>query len=192
MSGQYNITALFDHELSVGPLDLNLADLGFTKDLQKEFDHIPKILLAMAVIYILAIGFTGLSFFASVAAVALIPKQARTITLANLGIAVLAVLLLLAGNLITTMGAKPAAHKIDDIGKRIGLRAYSGDKFIAMAWAAFALMVVAAGYWGWELSRSGKRNGRVGVHEKYASRHSAESHQHSQSRPQPGYNNPRY
>lgn len=176
-TAQYNITAKVDHELSVGPMKLNLADLGFTKDLQDEFNKIPHLLMALAVIYILAVGLTGLSFFGSVAALGLISSaKARIVIMANLGLAGLAAILLLIGSLTTTVGAKGAADKIDDLGKDIGLRASAGGKFLGLTWAALGLMVIAAGYWGWEFTQSKKRAGAGRFEEKFNSeRFSGES-----------------
>lgn len=179
-TAQYNLTAKLDHELSVGPLKLHLADLGFTQDLQDEFNKIPHLLLALAVVYILAAGFTGLSFLGSLAALPLVdgappPRPRLAVLSANLGAAALAAALLLVGSLITTVGAGDAADAIDELGRDIGLAAAAGARFLGMTWAAFGLMVVAAAYWGWELVRSRKR-GLGRLEEKGgAGRYSAES-----------------
>ncbi|KAH8912613.1 hypothetical protein BR93DRAFT_922581, partial [Coniochaeta sp. PMI_546] len=180
-TAQYNLTAKLDHELAIGPLKLNLADLGFTKDLQDEFNKIPHLLMALALIYILAVGFTGLSFFGSLAAVPLINSaKARLVILAHLGTAGLAAILLLVGSLTTTVGAKGAADKIDDLGEDIGLRATAGGKFLGLTWAAVGLMVVAAGYWAWEVVRS-RRRGAERFEEKVGGgRFSAESYSQPQ------------
>lgn len=182
---QYNITAKLDHELSVGPLKLNLADLGFTQDLQAAFNKIPHLLMALAVVYILAVGFTGLSFLGSLAALPLIDgARARSVLLANLCAAGLAAVLLLIGSLITTVGAREAADTIEDLGRDIGLAATAGAKFLGMSWAAFGLMAVAAAYWAWQLVRSRRRG--VGRYEEKggAARHSAESYSQPQYQPQ--------
>ena len=113
----------------------------------------------MAIFYVLGAAFTGLALLASLASPALIPRRPKIAALANLAAAALAVLVLLVGNLITTAGARPAARKIDDLGRRYGLRAEAGNRFFGIAWAAFALMVVAAAYWAYEFVRS--RKGRA-------------------------------
>lgn len=192
-TAEYNLTALFDHELSVGPLKLNLADLGFTKELQEEFDKIPKILLALAIFYILAVGFTGLALFASAAALVLVPQhgKSRLVVLANLAIAVLAALTLLVGSLVTTIGAKPAADKIDDFGEDIGLRASVGGKFLGMSWAAVGLMVIAVGYWVWEMMQS-KKGGADRLGEKYDQRYSGEGSFRQPEYPRQQIGSPQY
>lgn len=139
--------------------------------------------MALAVIYILALGFTGLSFLGSLLALPLISSaKAGLVALANLGIAVLAVILLLIGSLTATVGAKEAAKKIDDLGEDIGLRASAGGKFLGLTWAALGLMVVSAGYWGWELMQRRKRGGRR-EGEKGEGKHSTDNYKQPQYRP---------
>jgi hypothetical protein len=168
-TAEYNITKMFDHELEVGPFNLNLADLGFTSELQEEFDKIPRILLALAVVYILAVGFTGLACLASVAGILMLPVhgKSRAVVLANLGIAALGFLTLLAGSLVTTIGAKPAADKINDFGNDIGLAATVGGRFLGLTWAAVGLMVLVVGYWFWELRETKKYGARQRLRDKY-------------------------
>jgi hypothetical protein len=141
--------------------------------------------MALAVIYIVAVGFTGLSFLGSVTALFLINSaKARLVVFANLLTAVLAAILLLAGSLTTTIGAKQAADKIDDLGEDIGLSATTGGKFLGLTWAATGLMIVAAGYWVWEVVQSRKRGAQRS--EKVGGvRYSAESY--SQPRYQPEF-----
>lgn len=168
-TGEYNVTKMFDHELQVGPLNLNLADLGFTKDLQKQFDKIPRILLALAVVYILAVGFTGTAFLAAAAAMVLLPSygRSRALVLVNFGIATLGFLTLLAGSLVTTIGASLLVDKINESGKDIGLTATVGRKFLGLTWAAVGPMLLVLGYWVWELSESKRYGTRQRLREKY-------------------------
>lgn len=152
-----NISAMLDHELNVGPLSLNLADLGFTKGIQEKLDDIPKVIKAIVSMYIIAALFIGLTFFASIGAVLLIPKSGKIIVLANLGLAGLAVLFLLIGNLITTVGSNKVVEAVTSMGNGIGLYAQQGGKFIAMTWATFALMLLSVFYWAYEFFAQKKR-----------------------------------
>ena len=154
--------------------------------MQEEFDKIPKLLIALAVIYFFALGFTGLSLIASAAALGLMHTRARMIAMANLAVAALASLALLIGNLVTTIGTKTAVKKINDLGDDIGLSASAGVKFMAMSWVAFGLMVISVGYWGYQF-RLSKRYGHGGFNEKYDPRHSAESYSQPRYRPQSEY-----
>lgn len=87
-------------------------------------------------------------------------------SLVNLTLACLASLVLLIGNLLTTVGAKTAVDKINDLGDDIGLHAVSGNKFTGMSWAAFALMAIATGTWGFLFHDSRYEGRRGGLREK--------------------------
>jgi hypothetical protein len=146
-----NITALLDKQLGVGPLQLNLADLGLTGDIQDKLDDVPKIIQAIVAMYIIAAIFVLLSLFGSCGAIALIPNSAgHTIVMGNLGLAGTAVFFLLIGNLITTIGSGVVVDKVTDLGGSIGLSAVRGGKFMALSWAAFALMLLVVFYWVYE------------------------------------------
>lgn len=158
-----NISALLDHELSVGPFSLNLADLGFTEDIQSGLDIIPKAIKAIVAMYIIAAIFIGLNFFASIGAAILIPKSGVILATANLGLAGFAVLFLLVGNLITTIGSSKVVDEVTEHGNGIGLYAERGSKFIAMTWATFALMLLCVFYWAYEFFAQRKRVSQVEI-----------------------------
>ncbi|KAJ0117293.1 sur7 protein [Diaporthe amygdali] len=146
-----NISALLDKQLSVGPFSLNLADLGLTNDIQDKLDDVPKIIQAIVAMYIIAAIFIALSLFASIGAIALIPNSAGSkIVMGNLGLAGVALFFLLVGNLITTIGSGKVVEKVTELGDGIGLSAVRGGKFIALSWAAFALMLLVVFYWIYE------------------------------------------
>lgn len=146
-----NITALLDKQLSVGPLNLNIADLGLTDEIQDKLNDVPKIIQAIVAMYIIAAIFIILSLFGSFGAVALIPNSAgRTIVMGNLGLAGAAVFFLLVGNLVTTIGSGVVVDKVTDLGGDFGLSAVRGGKFLALSWGAFALMLLAVFYWVYE------------------------------------------
>ncbi|TPX18899.1 uncharacterized protein E0L32_011377 [Thyridium curvatum] len=168
-AGQMNVSALLDQQLSVGPLGLSLSDLGVTRDLQHELNKIPGLLRAIAVLYILGAGLAGLSMLASAAGLFAYARHPRSTSLANAGLGALAALLLLVANLVTTVGGSKAAGAINKYGDGIGLRASSGGKFVAITWAAFAAMCLAAAYWTYELfmARKARRSGRGGASRRF-------------------------
>lgn len=149
---------MLDKQLSVGPLSLNIADLGLTDEIQDKLDLFPKIIKAIVAMYIIAAVFIVLSFFGSCAAIALINKSGgRSIIKINLGVAFAAFLFLLIGNAIVTAGGYEVVGKVKTLGEKFGLSAKGGDKFLALSWAPFVLMSLALIYWAWEIVFGEKR-----------------------------------
>lgn len=139
---------------------MNLADLGFTKDIQDKLNDIPKVIQAIVAMYIIAAISIGLTLVASIGAIFLVGgpnSSGRIIVMSNLGLAGIAVFFLLIGNLITTVGSNKIVEKVTKVGNGIGLYAEQGNKFIALTWATFALMVLAVVYWIYELLAEKKR-----------------------------------
>jgi hypothetical protein len=140
-----NLTELVDHELELGPLDLNLADLQWPAGIQNQLDKLNGLLLAIFIFYVLGIGFSGLAILLCIAAFFLAIR--KTVTLSNFAVAFLAALALVIGSIITTVGAKEGAKTINDFGKDVGVSASPGMKFITISWVAFAMMAAATLYW---------------------------------------------
>ena len=153
-----NISAMLDKELSVGPLNISISDLGITDELQDKLDDLPKLFQALAIMYILGVAFSGLAILAAAAAFFIIPSGGRKIPLANLLIAALAMLFLLVGSLLTTVGVKKVQEEIKKRGgDEIGLEVQLSSKFEALSWAAFALMALAMFYWVYETVTAHRR-----------------------------------
>lgn len=149
---------MLDKQLSVGPLNLNIADLGLTDDIQDKLDDVPKIIQSIVAMYIIAAIFIILALFGSCAAVALIPNPAgRKIVMGNLGLAGGAFFFLLIGNLITTIGSGVVVDKVNDLGDKFGLSAVRGGRFMALSWAALVLMLLVVIYWVYEITAEKKR-----------------------------------
>lgn len=144
-----DLSTLLDHELSIGPFNISLSDLGFTDKLTSKLQDLPTIFEALAAIYIVSAIFAGLTLLASVASIFLLPSG--KLVLADLVLALFAMLFILVGSLIYTIAAKAAVSKIQGLGAGdIGLEVEVGAKFQALTWASFALMALAAIYWVWE------------------------------------------
>lgn len=140
-----NLTKMLDQELEIGPLSISIADLEWPDSIEDTLDKVNKFLLAIWVLYVLAIGFSGLSILGSLAAFFMGFKKSMTVT--NFIFAFLATLVLFAGSLITTIGAKEGAKQITDLGEDIGIAASAGQKFMIISWVSFAVMFAAAIYW---------------------------------------------
>lgn len=174
-----DITTLLDKQLSLGPFNVTLSDLGVTDDMMGKLKDLPSILKAIVAIYIISAIFTGLAVLGALAALFVLPGHApRRVTLLNLGLAVPAALFLLVGSLLYTIGAAEIVKKIGDMGADdIGLKVEVGTKFEALSWAAFALMVISVAYWVYEVvvvfrarkrAGTGRRARGKGKGEKYS------------------------
>ncbi|KAJ0305180.1 hypothetical protein COL5a_010217 [Colletotrichum fioriniae] len=140
-----NLTKMLDQELEIGPLSLSLSDLNWPDTIEDAMDKVNKALLAIFVLYVMGIGFSGLAILGSLAAFFLGFKKRMTLT--NFAFAFLAALVLFAGSLVTTIGAKDGAKQITDIGEDVGISAKVGQKFMIISWVAFAVMFAASVYW---------------------------------------------
>lgn len=169
-----DISALLDKQLSLGPFNVTLSDLGLSSDMLDKLNDLPSLFEALAAMYILSAAFTGLAALGALAALFLLPRRApRRLALANVGLALPAALFLLVGSLLYTLGAAKAVDKIRGMGgDDVGLQIEVGTKFQALSWAAFALMAIAAGFWVYEFVvafRAARRDRRArGKVEKYS------------------------
>lgn len=146
-----NVSAMLDKELSIGPYNLSLSDLGITSDMQDKLNDLPELFEALAAVYIISVALCGLAIIGSLAGLFLVPSTGRKVILANFALALLAMLFLLIGGLLTSVGGSEAKKEIKKRGgDDIGLIMNIGKKFEALSWAAFALMTLATAYWVWE------------------------------------------
>ena len=142
---RFNLADTLNQELGAGPLRLSLSDIGFTGAIQDKLNIINDALLAVLVIYSLAMGFSGLSMLANLGALVL--PGPTPVVLANLGLGSLATVALFIGSLIVTIIGTRAAREINDPGNSIGLSASAGVNIIVLTWVAMAMMAVVVGFW---------------------------------------------
>ncbi|KAF5576524.1 hypothetical protein FPCIR_12587 [Fusarium pseudocircinatum] len=142
---RFNLTEMLDKQLEVGPFQLNLADINWPDDIQDSIDLLNTALLVTFVFYVLAVGFSGLAMVASAGAFFLFAR--RGVNAVNVILSGLAALVLLIASILVTVAGKKGVNKINDVGDDVGLSASVGNKFLALTWAAAALMIIAAIYW---------------------------------------------
>lgn len=120
-----------------------LADLGTTGGyLGSTLTSLAKALIAF---YILAIIGSGITMLGSLAAI--IFGNSRILLYINMGFSTLGVMFLFAGSVAVTVLAKTVAGIVNMIGNGIGLYAESGNKFLALTWVAFVMMLLANSFW---------------------------------------------
>lgn len=142
---RFNLTEMLDKQLEVGPFQMNLADINWPDDIQDSIDLLNTALLVTFVFYVLAVGFSGLAMVASAGAFFLFAR--RGVNAVNVILSGLAALVLLIASIVVTVAGKKGVNKINDVGDDVGLSASVGKKFLALTWAAAALMIIAAIYW---------------------------------------------
>ncbi|KAF4952423.1 hypothetical protein FGADI_6781 [Fusarium gaditjirri] len=142
---RFNLTEMLDKQLEVGPIQLSLADINWPDDIQDSIDLLNTALLVTFVFYVLAVGFSGLAMVASAGAFFLFAR--RGVNAVNVILSGLAALVLLIASILVTVAGKKGVSKINDVGDDVGLSASVGNKFLALTWAAAALMIIASIYW---------------------------------------------
>lgn len=140
-----NLTELLDHELSVGPFEISLNDINWPDEVQDAINAINDVLLAMFVLYVLGIGFSGIGVFTAAAAFVFAGK--RSVMLINLAVSALAAICILVGSILVTVAVTAGIDQINDVGDDVGIAAKKGDKFLGITWAAAAMMVLSTVIW---------------------------------------------
>ncbi|KAJ4414101.1 hypothetical protein N0V82_008132 [Gnomoniopsis sp. IMI 355080] len=159
----YNFTEKINQELSVGPFQITLAELGVSQDIQDKLNDLPKIAKALAAVFIVSCFLTGLSMLGSFGGFLLLPHKGRTISFFNFLLALLAVILLLASSLVATIAPPEVTKQLQENNiDAIGLEIIASKKLEALTWAAFALELVAMFYWFYELVVECVRRRRTG------------------------------
>ncbi|KAK3393287.1 actin cortical patch SUR7/pH-response regulator pali [Podospora didyma] len=155
----YNISAIIDHQLQIGPFELGIDDLGFDDELQSAMDTLNSAIKAFVILLSISVALTGLSLLTSIAGFI---RYTRPVLIVNVVIASLAFIMLLACSLVITIGARKAATEVTEKGDDIGLYATAGSKYTAITWAAVGLMFVTFAYWLWQVIRF--KNGKTDLH----------------------------
>lgn len=141
---KFDPTAIIQEALNKTGLDVTLDDIDWPSDISKGIKTLNALMAAMFVLYCIAIA---LIFVALLAAVAAVLMSGRLSACVNFLLATLAFLAIgLASALVTAVVVK-AAHIVNDKGKDIGLVASWGGKFLALTWAATALMLIVVLMW---------------------------------------------
>ncbi|KAK7927966.1 hypothetical protein PG985_004964 [Apiospora marii] len=142
---QFNLSSVLDREIEVGPLDLNPADLKIPDSIQEAINYVNGFLLAVFVLYVIGIGFSGIVFLLCIGAITIGPSTLFSV--ASAITATLAALALGIASAIATAIAKKGASEINDNGDEVGISAKAGGKFMIITWVAFGAIVVALVSW---------------------------------------------
>ncbi|RYP55855.1 hypothetical protein DL771_012322 [Monosporascus sp. 5C6A] len=147
---QLNLTEVINHQIDMGPLNLNTASIRLPDAVQQAVDLLNSALFAVFILYVLGSAFAGLAFLLSIATLALAYRQPgnhRKTVLLNALNAFLGTLTLMIGSAMTTAVARKGAARINDMGDDVGISAVVGHKIITISWVAFGLMCATFLFW---------------------------------------------
>jgi uncharacterized membrane protein YagU involved in acid resistance len=163
----FNLQDVIETELSLGPFDLSLEDIGWSDDIQNQVDKINDVLLAMFILYVLGMAFSIIGVITAV--LSFVWAHKRSLVLINLGVIGIAMACLVVGSIIVTVAVTEGIDKINDLGEDIGISVNRGNNFLAITWAAAGLTIVSFLIWCFQLCfvwRQRKRNSVHSHHQK--------------------------
>jgi hypothetical protein len=138
-------------------MHLSLSDVGWPSDIQSGLDGLSMTIDALFVFYVIGTAATILTIFMGLIALFYSPSQ--LISFSSLWLASLSFLSLLNASLMITIVQTKAVDFINKYGNDIGVYAYKGRKYMALTWAAVAVMFLARTAWAVEII-IGKKNRR--------------------------------
>ncbi|KAM0465717.1 hypothetical protein ACHAPV_001774 [Trichoderma viride] len=144
-SNRFNLTEILNQELSIGPLDISLADIDWPDSIQDKISDLNSALLALFSFFVLGVGFSGLSMLACIPAFFLGDK--KIILFINTALASLAAATITLGSIVVTAASSIAANAINKAGEKITLVATKGTKFYIISWIAAIFMIITSLFW---------------------------------------------
>lgn len=157
----FNITARLEEQLSFGPFDITLEDIGYPADDIDDGIRLLNIALhAMFVLYCIGIAFSGISILLTLAF--LFTTGPRLLSVLSWIVALIAMLAYLIGSIVITVLQDRGTSRINKYGNPIGLYAQNGKRFLAITWAATAMVIVLLLVWTIFFLRGRKERGGVG------------------------------
>ncbi|KAG9188501.1 hypothetical protein G6011_02424 [Alternaria panax] len=142
---KFDPTQIIQDALDRTGVDITLQDLQWPDDIQTGIDTLNALMAAMFVLYVIAICLIFITLVTSVLGIFI--GNGRLTSCVNFLLATLAFLAIgLASALVTAVIVK-GTDIINDKGGDIGLNANYGSKFLALTWAATALMLIVLLGW---------------------------------------------
>lgn len=133
----FNITEIVQDAL---PGQISLGDIRWPDSINNAQTEIRAASIAAAILYILAIVFTGLAFLGGIFGFL---TAGRLSACSNLLIDLVAFLCIAGASIIATIIMVKAVDELNKYGNDIGISATRGTQFLAMTWAATGLMIIA-------------------------------------------------
>ena len=146
---EFNVSAILNHELDIGPLKLSLEEITFGAfdDIQNAINKLHDVTTAFAAVFIVCVVLAGLCFLFSLLALVTMRNERRAVLLLNALISALAMLVCLASIIFITVGIHEVVKEVNEHGSKVGMAAAVGNKFEAFVWTATALIIIVFVYW---------------------------------------------
>jgi hypothetical protein len=137
--------------------------LGIGRQLASALDNINPFAKAAAVLCSIGVTLTWLALLLSIPylfrSAVVVSRFFAPLVWANLGLTVGALFFLLLGAFVASIGAVASRDRVNDLGEDAGVGAVMGTRWVTLAWAAFAVLLVVLVTWVWEVV--GMRRGRL-------------------------------
>lgn len=159
-NGVFNVSALLDHELKIGPYGIGIRDIGISESIQNAMDAINGLVKAFVALLIMSAALAGFSFIASMVYMMFYDEDwERVVLITNVVVSALGACILLFTSMFITIGSQMAVDKVNKEAGDVGLSAAVGKGYTALTWAAVGLMLVLVfGIWLWRLLKFRKGN----------------------------------
>ncbi|KAH7314221.1 actin cortical patch SUR7/pH-response regulator pali [Rhexocercosporidium sp. MPI-PUGE-AT-0058] len=141
----FDLDAVLNQQLEVGPLKINLSDINWPEDIQNGLDTLNVAFNAVFILYAIGIAAAGLAILTSL--VAFFLHGSRLISFGNWGLASLSFISLLVSSALVTYVMNKAVHIINKYGNDVGAYASKGTKYLIITWVAVAVMFLASAAW---------------------------------------------
>lgn len=161
-SFNFDLKTILQRELNnSGHSNINITELKWPEEIDEGLDDIKSLIKATFVIYCIAIGLLGLSTLLAYVSVFF---EGRISAFINVSLELLTFIVIGVASAIGTAFAVKATDIINRYGRRVGIAAYRGNKFLALTWAATGLVLVASVIWCFAclLGRSRRNGPRTG------------------------------
>ena len=160
----FDPTEIIQDAIDKSGVDITLEDLKWPDNIQSGIDALRTVSIATFVLYCISIA---LIFLCLITAVIAILTSGRLSACLNLMLVTLAFLSIgIASGLVTAVAVK-GADVINQYGNDIGIEAHRGGKFLAITWAATALMFITMIVWCLEFCIGHRRNRRQALPPKH-------------------------
>lgn len=141
----FNATRIVENALNHTGAKIGLDDLKWPRAIEDGIKKINQLLKVTQDLYIVAIAFIGFALLVSPVVVFLHPG--RLSAWLNITLVTLAVVFITVASSFVTAVVVIGSNTINTFGPKVGVVAYRGHGFLAMTWAATALMGLATAVW---------------------------------------------